>query len=154
MLKAPSISFTVHFLLEPQAVARGMAWDVPVGWCNCSSMLRPGSCAIYSPGLGLLQDIMHSTRPRTVLPQPSILYRVSVLRDSQWKTTMCSSRLSPKVLWSQRRDVIDYSWLWVRPTHRKQNWYLSKPKRLFFFPAFDWFCHSLVIPYYFLLHKA
>lgn len=81
-------------------------------------------------------------------------YFVQLLRDSQWKTTMCGTRFSTKVLWSQRRDIIDYSWLWVKPTDRKQNWYLSKPKRLFFFPAFDWFCHSLVIPCYFLLQKA
>lgn len=79
----------------------------------------------------------------------SPVFCTAVLRDSQWKTTMCSSRLSPKVLWSQRRDVIDYSWLWVKPAHRKQNWYLSKPRRLFFFPALwlilSFTCDSLVL---------
>lgn len=76
----------------------------------------------------------------------SPVYSTAVLRDSQRKTTICSSRLSPKVLWSQKKDIIDYSCLWIKPKHRKQNWYLSKPRRLVFFPAFDWSftCNSLL----------
>lgn len=152
MLMPSNIPFTKHFPFEPQAVARGMAWGVSAGWCNCSSTLWPCSCPGHRPGLDYCRTPRTAQGPALLYHSP--VYSTAVLRDSQRKTTMCSSRLSPKVLWSQKKDIIDYSCLWIKPKHRKQNWYLSKPRRLVFFPAFDWFCHSLVIPYYLLLHKA
>lgn len=57
-------------------------------------MLGPCSCASHRLGLGSLQDT--STAHGPVLLYHSPVFCTAVLGDSQCKTTMCSSRLSPK----------------------------------------------------------
>lgn len=150
MMMPPSIPFTVRFSFKPQLLQgewHGMFLQVQLQQHAVTMQLcQPQTWAGISAG----HHAQHKVQDYCTT---SPVHSTALLRDSQWKTTMCSSRLSPKVLWNKKKDI-DYSWLWMKPTHRKQNWYLSKPRRLFFFPGFDWFCHSLVIPYYFLLHKT
>lgn len=71
----PKMPFTLRFPFESEAAQRGMAWEgVSAEWRSFGSTPWPCGYAGCRPGLGLLQDTVHSMRSRTAVPQPSVQY--------------------------------------------------------------------------------